>query len=48
MANLRAQTARETASAAQIHSQNALMKELQNNPATKNWAPYLLDLFRGR
>lgn len=48
MANLRAQTARESATAQQIHSQNALMKELQSNPNTKNWAPYILDLFRGR
>lgn len=46
MQNLRAQASQSHATAAQIRSQNALMKELQTNPSTKNWAPYILDIMR--
>lgn len=45
---LKAQSSHSRTSAEQIRSQNVLMKELQENPNTSGWAPYLLDVFRSR
>lgn len=48
IAKLRADTALSSQSAAQIKSQNVLMKGLQDNPNTSSWAPFLLDALRSR
>lgn len=48
LAKIRADTALSYQSAAQIQSQNVLMKQLQSNPNTSSWAPFILDAIRGR